>query len=636
MLDILRKHSRSFLIYLVFTILIIVFAFTFGAISPDQACGGRGGPGSTAVVAEVDGREVGMQDVAVADALSYSPPSPRNNSQNAGAYMQRYQATRLGQLGLTGPYSGARFGRDPREIGPIKFQKLVDELVETRLVAQYAREHGMSITNEEMSQRLTLLTEQFKSEETGEFDETAWNNFIRGSLQTGPPAFEAFVKEELLRERVIELMVGAVSASQTEIEAEHKLSAETVKVEYVTFDKRSVAPFVPVAGDELDNWIAGHQEQIAAAYDKKKDTDYTTPKKWSLRVIKLDAPDVEAAAADATPEQKTALEAQRAEAKTKAEALRTELATALEAAKAEPVGEDGVDPVTKAFATFAEANSTAPSKATGGLLAQPVSEKDLGAPPFGAAIATAVPTLADGELSGVLETPDAFWIVRVEGTMPAVTKTLDDVRLELGKSLLRDEKAEAFAATLADAVLAEAKKDPAKKLADVLAEVAKQYPGEGGKALEVKESQPFSRLKSYGPGLPTQVPFIGGVGQSADFVKAAFAASEAQPVIDISEAIEPYKHRVVARFLEKKAAEPLTADEKKEIEERLTFEKQRRIYRGWYESYLAAKMADGDVELTSDYQEQLRQEQEAYRQSGGVLPGDIPPQGEPQTTSTTP
>ena len=127
MLDILRKHSRSFLIYLVFTILIIVFAFTFGAISPDQACGGRGGPGSTAVVAEVDGREVGMQDVAVADALSYSPPSPRNNSQNAGAYMQRYQATRLGQLGLTGPYSGARFGRDPREIGPIKFQKLVDE-----------------------------------------------------------------------------------------------------------------------------------------------------------------------------------------------------------------------------------------------------------------------------------------------------------------------------------------------------------------------------------------------------------------------------------------------------------------------------------------------------------------------------
>lgn len=635
MLDILRKHSRSFLIYLVFAILIIVFAFTFGAISPDQACGGGPGTIVNAVVAEVDGDAISMHDIGIADALSYSPPSPRSGSQNAGAYMQRYQATRLGQLGLIGPYSGARFGRDPWQIGPIKLQKLVDEQVETRLVAAYARAHGMTITNGEMSARLSALLDQFKDETTGKFDETAWNNFVRGSLQTSPPAFEAFVKNELLRERVIELLVGAVSASDTEIQAEHKLADETVKVEYVSFDKRSVAPFVPVEGGELDNWIAGHQEQIAAAYDKKKDAEYTTPKRWSLRVIKLDAVDVEAASANATPEQKAELTKARAEAKTKAEALRGELAAALEAAKTEAVGDDGVDPATKVFASFAQANSTAPSKEDGGLLAQPVTEKDLGAPPFGPAIQAAVPALADGELSGVLETPDGFWIVRVEGTMPAVTRSLDDVRLELGRELLREEKAEAFANTLADAVLAEAKKDPKKKLADVLTAVAAQYPAEGGETLEVKESQPFSRLKSYGPGLPTQVPFIGGVGQSADFVKAAFAASEEAPVLDISEPIEPYKHRVVARFLEKTAAAPLDADAKKDIEERLTFEKQRRIYRGWYEGYLAAQLASGDVEFTSDYQELLRQEQEAYRQAGGVLPGDAPPV-EPQTTSTTP
>jgi hypothetical protein len=42
MLDLFRKNSRSFLIYLMFAVIILVFAFTFGAITPDQACGGGG------------------------------------------------------------------------------------------------------------------------------------------------------------------------------------------------------------------------------------------------------------------------------------------------------------------------------------------------------------------------------------------------------------------------------------------------------------------------------------------------------------------------------------------------------------------------------------------------------------------
>ena len=42
MLDLLRNNTRSFIIYLLFAIIIVVFVFTFNTITPGQACGGTG------------------------------------------------------------------------------------------------------------------------------------------------------------------------------------------------------------------------------------------------------------------------------------------------------------------------------------------------------------------------------------------------------------------------------------------------------------------------------------------------------------------------------------------------------------------------------------------------------------------
>jgi hypothetical protein len=58
MFDIIRNKTRSFGIYFMFAAIIVVFAFTFGAISPDQACGGQAGGMQRATYVEVDGEPI--------------------------------------------------------------------------------------------------------------------------------------------------------------------------------------------------------------------------------------------------------------------------------------------------------------------------------------------------------------------------------------------------------------------------------------------------------------------------------------------------------------------------------------------------------------------------------------------------
>ena len=54
MLDLMRKNTGSLITYLLFAIIIVVFVFTFGAISPDQACGGAGQGVPVVELADVD------------------------------------------------------------------------------------------------------------------------------------------------------------------------------------------------------------------------------------------------------------------------------------------------------------------------------------------------------------------------------------------------------------------------------------------------------------------------------------------------------------------------------------------------------------------------------------------------------
>ena len=620
MLDLLRKNSRSFIIYLMFAIIIVVFAFTFGAVGPSQACGGSTGPGGYALAdfATVDGVKIDTGLLNLADSLSLSPPGPRSTSPKASDLQRDYLLTRFAILRLYGPFAGARFGRDTKDVSMIKAVKLMDELVETHVVAGYARGLGMTVTNAEMNDRLALLLQEFVDEKTGKFDVDGWANYLR-RVNTTPSMFEAFVKNELLRERVIALMVGAVDVTDAELAAQRKLTGEMVKIEYVAVDPGTVTPLVKVGDDEIAAWLKDNQADADKEYEAKKDSKFTTPKQWTLRAIKLDAPDPSVTEG----EQKTALEAERATIKAQAEKLQGEVKAAVEAAAAAPA--DGAEPATtpdEVFGTFATANSTDASKDAGGAIGAK-GLKDLVRWPYGAEVQKAVEGLAPKQVSGVVEVTSGFWILYADAVTEPVVKTIEEARVTLATEAIRTEKAPELVKAIADEVLAEAKKDPLAKLEVAAAAVNAKYEIADGKGLQAKEATPFARLQPIAEGFPDQLPFIAGLGRSAALVRAAFAATAEAPLLDQAFAMEPSESTfLIARFLEKLPPEPLEDDAKTQLVDQMTFEKQRRIYRGWYEGYLASQQAEGDVQFTKAWTEERRRQEEAYRAAGGVLPED--------------
>jgi len=616
MLDILRQKSRSTLIYFMFAAVIIIFAFGFGA--GGSVCN-PGGPGAnnagTSSLVEVEGEMIDTQLLGLARELSFDAPVPRTRSQDAAMREQYYRQTRYWNLGLDGPFSGGQFGRAPDEVSPIKELKVLDELIETKLVARYAKQLGMSVSTEELNARLARLQRSFRDEKTGEFERGAYHRWL-SNMQASAPMFESFVKDELLRERVIALLVGEVTVADAELLAQHTLENDKVKIAYVSIDKSSARALVPVTDAEVDTWLGANADKAQAEYDKRKASEFTTPKSFVLRMIKVDAPDP-ASTDDA--EQKTALVDER-------KAARAEIDKALvdiQAKIAASTPEAPVDPAT-AFGEVAATVSDDGSKEAGGKIAEPVKLPELARFPYGAPIAAAAGTFEAGKITEVIETPTAFYVFRPESVIDEVVTPFDVAKRAIGKTALQEERVEAFKKQLADEVLAEAKKDPTAALADVVKAVNTKYQAEEGKGLSARDAEPFARLQALAPGYPASTPYIFGVGKSAPLVRAAFAATLESPLLPEVYAATGDK-LIVAKLLEKTPAEAMTDEAKKELSERLTAERRRAIYRGWYEDLLAKKTAAGDVERTSDLDTWKKQLEASWVQMGGSLPGMTPP-----------
>ena len=630
MLDTLRQKSRTVGIYFAFAAIIAVFGFTFGAISPDQACGGRPGAVELADLVKVDGEVVDTTMLQIAAAVSEEAPAPRSGRDD-----MLYRMTRYRNLGLIGPMSGGGFARTPSDVHPVDFVKFVDDLVETTLVANEAKKLGIGVSDKELNARLAMFVSGFKDEKTGAFNADGFRNWL-ASVGVTSTRFEGFVRDELLREKMIAMLVGEVAVTEAELDAAHRLSGETVTIEAVSIDATTARPLVPAPDVEIAKWLETHDAKVKTEYEARKATDYTTPKSWQLRGLRIDAPDLEQAADD---EQRTVLKAERDAARAKADGILAGIRN-LEAPKAveakpeddakpedaKPDGDAKPEEATKladtreALKAAVAAHGSDEAKATGGLLReQGYTEAELGGAPFGPAVKAAVAAAAPGALLELQETSDGFWILYVEAVVDAKTQTLDEVRQALAKRLLQEEKVDAFKTSLATEILAEAQKAPTRPLSEILTQLhAEKYlvTAETDK-LSAREVPAFPRLQG------DQTPFLLSLGgQSATLVRAAFAASTEKPVLPEVYDFDKTGRLVVARFVSRAAPEAQTAETREEVRKSMTSERQRALYRGWYEDLLNKKVAAGDVSFTDEYAEARAAAEERFVTAGGTLPID--------------
>jgi peptidyl-prolyl cis-trans isomerase D len=395
MLDAMRRNSRSWVIYLIFLALIVVFVLSFGP----QA--GRGGcsPSSSWIV-KVDGRTVSETSWRFAIMTLTG-----GNASGKRARAQRIRET-IADLYILRELAA-------REAERLGFEVSVDE----------ARKSVLEGTVYVAGRRLdgkNYYYETRPGEETPRFNLGALERFAK---ELGLTTVDRLIEEqqaELLAQKAHGLQLASVRVSPEEVRRRFDEQNDKVEIEYVRFDPSMYRDEISVTAGDVDAYLAANDAKLKEKYEKEK-ARYTGLGK-ELRVATLIV-------------KKPADAAQVPAAKAKADA-------ALRRIK----GGEGFDKVAAAVS-----EDEASAKRGGDLGWRPAAALRLGAQ-----VADAAGKLEKGAVSEVIDAETSFTIIKIIDKREG-DQSYDQVKRDLAEDALRLEKATAMAKTKADEAYAAAK-----------------------------------------------------------------------------------------------------------------------------------------------------------------------------------
>lgn len=615
MLDLLRNNTRSFIIYLLFAIIIVVFVFTFNTITPGQACGGTGPQGLVSDLARVGDNIIDNNMLNIAVQMNVSPASPGADDPRALQRNFTYKGSRFLRLGLGSPYPD--FGEQPDRVSPIGVEKAMSDLVENYLAAQEAQKVGLSVSDRELTDR--LINETWYDADTGEFRREDYDNFVRYNVGTTPPRFEGFVRRELLREKLITLLASGVVASEGEVAFHHRVENERVDLAYAKIDEKTAAKLVPAPAEKVTGWLAANQEGVSKYYEDNS-AEFNQEERVVIRGVQIKAPNRALIELEKDEATKGSMVTQRADALKRAEDLLTK-AQGLGTTATDEAGNSSLTLGEATFRTLVEESSDhSATKSAGGLFDKPRDRAGMDRWPFGDGAADAVFGLTAGQVSGVVEVDSGYWIFRLENKLAAESRTLEDARMSIAEQLYRAEKGAGFRKTLADDLLAEAKKDPKRPLGEVIAAINTRYgitvEGDG---LDVGQTNPFPRMRPGAFGASATVGNVPGLGDVKGLSDSAFGASMDKPLLEQIFEVSDKGDLIVAQLTAREEAGELEDETRAAIADRITRSKQKSFYRGWYEARLQEALDQGDVAFYDGWKGLLQASIEGYREAGGQL-----------------
>lgn len=536
MLELLRKHSRSYIIYVMFAIIILVFAISFG-------------PGSNTCSRPVSNSVAEVGSVVITTDMLYmgmgflrNPPQvPRRRDKrvNVGTFMmmtKRYAACGFNATSLQGirgwmsaatfnryawifggennPYLGAVCLFDSYAFVPspfddhngtyvnaffkhrflllVKEAKALNELIELYMVSDYAHKLGLRVDDAEL--REAVFAERFFVD--GRFDQRRFRNFVVGELRTTPEKFKDFVRRNLMRLKLINYLAESISIPQSELMYHFTEENRKVGFEYVRFDPETVKKRLKVNDTEVDEVLKKNESELKKFYlEDVKATVYQiklTPREMNRieareRRLKLMQ---KLSAAEKDPKKSAVMKKQierlereiaalkklQAHYKALAAKIHTELGDPTKPVDPKKVskGKDGKPlPLLERFQDLAKRYSHDKRSAVNGGLV-----KDLRYRKSAEALSKAMVETAIGTISGVIEEKDGYSIIYVASRTP---ESFEKGKRELAKSYLFKKRLPKEVERQANAFLALAKKNPKKSLADA----AKLFNAELAKTLGV-------------------------------------------------------------------------------------------------------------------------------------------------------
>lgn len=531
LMQVLRERSRSTIIYFLFAILIIVFVFTFNTSGGSGGCSPTGAGG--AQLATVHDTAIDISLISMGERLTpdfqrpagfeFLPEELRLQYERPIQYSRFYYLSSFPlelifdasvQRPIDSPVfketpnaKYAFFRRNLGKLDTVKRIRVMNDLLESYLVGHEAKTMGIRIPENDLNRRFFNVPEAYRSEDMGDVPTADDFNQYLSRLGVSTTDYRTFVENEMLREKLIDIIANLVTVRDGEVDRVYQETKEATIVEYIEVNPEQIAPLAPVSDEDIAA-VVQDKETLEAEYKKRQST-YRQKKKITVRALLVEAPDVNAEVetdVEASAEQKAALEA--------ADALYAKLAAPTVEPAPEPSPEDsdkskdnaatedgtdkpdakkaegsddttvadtkgskpeGAEPKTteepedaftqtqKKFIELVKSDSADDSKSLDGLYTSAMNELYLELR-FGKEVAKTAYALERGQYTKPILGKRGYWILFVDDVEPESIRTLEDVTSELARELASKKKAVGWSKTVADELFAMAQSDPTKDL----------------------------------------------------------------------------------------------------------------------------------------------------------------------------
>ncbi len=385
MLNFLRKNAQSVIIQVIVVVIAIVFVFWgVGAKLKDN-------PNAIAIV---NGKEVAYRDFQ----LSYERAVENYKQQFGGQMPQGF----LESIGLK--------------------EQVLEQLIQSELLRQGAEKIGVMVSKEATQRKIQDMAVFNKN---GRFDLANYKAVLERN-RLSPTAFEAGIQNDLAINRVVDAIRSFANISGIEVQNWIDYTDQEIKIAYTVFRSDNYISQVKVVDDELLAWYATNKQnykslpqnklqylffnyaddlkQVTVSEDdvqkyyQENSGAYNTAEQRRVRHILFKI------AADASPEVRTAkkTEAEKVLALIQSKGDFTQLATQYSEDSSKIKGGD--------LGFFSR-----------GKMVQPFED--------------VVFSLKKGEVSGLVETPFGYHIIKLEEISPEKTQTLGEVREAIRQEL---------------------------------------------------------------------------------------------------------------------------------------------------------------------------------------------------------
>jgi peptidyl-prolyl cis-trans isomerase D len=508
----MRKNAKSWIVKLLFGIIIIVFVFFYGYSGTRNE--------KDTVLASV-----GDKKITIAD---YQEEYKNQLQFYRSIYQGQITDEMIRQMGLK--------------------QKALENLIDREILLQEAEKKNIQASPEEIRKS---IMESPVFQENGAFSQKNYERALR-YYGLSLADYEQSQGKGLIIKKLQDLVKSAARVSDKEIWERFLSENEKIKIEYLSFSPDQIKEKPPVSEQEIESYYKKHAEEFRVPELVKCDYIIFSPQAFENKVVvqSVDLKSYYQMDVERFVEPKKVkarhilLKVAKTDPPEKEQAVKKRAEELLQKLKS---GED--------FAKLAEKNSEDPgSAAKGGDLGY-FKQGDMVKPFEEAAFA-----LKPGELSALVRTPYGFHIIRVEDVKEAHTKTFEEVKGILEKEL-RQEEAKKIAREEANRAFNRLFKskdieDYAKKNSLALKQTDYFSFGKGPEDNEGKNTfsdAAFSVAKG-------ELAPIFSLGQSYVLLKVADKkASAIPPVKDVSESIRSIIEREKKIALAKERAEKMLA-----------------------------------------------------------------------------